>query len=166
MPLEPSPSVTPLRIGHVVYSIARNDQQKAADFFSKRLQFRITDHTADTGDFMRCNGSVDHHNLFFLTIPNRPFFDHVAFEVKDFDEIIFGGKSMRAKGWKADAAPGRHVLGSNLFWYFNNPAGGNVEYFADMDEMDDDFQTRNWEKSPGYARWIIEAEDVVRSHRR
>jgi catechol 2,3-dioxygenase-like lactoylglutathione lyase family enzyme len=165
-PYDPPRSATPVRMGHVVYSIARADQQKAADFYTKRLQFRMTDHTGDLGDFMRANGSNDHHNLFFLLYPNRPAFNHVAFEVRDFDEIIFGGQNMRAKGWASDSAPGRHILGSNLFWYFHNPSGGNVEYFADMDQMDDDFKTRNWEKTPGYAMWTLDKADIPAMERR
>ncbi|MFM9971593.1 MAG: VOC family protein [Burkholderiales bacterium] len=160
-PFDPPRSASPQRMGHVVYSIKRADQQKAADFYMKRLQFRMTDHTDDLGDFMRCNGSNDHHNLFFLKAPDFAAFNHVAFEVRDFDEIIFGGKNMKAKSWKPYAPPGRHILGSNLFWYFNNPCGGQTEYFADMDLMDDNFQTRNWEKSPGYSMWILDAGDTV-----
>ena len=160
-PFDPPRSASPQRIGHVVYSIKRADQQKAADFYMKRLQFRMTDHTADLGDFLRCNGSNDHHNLFFLKAPDFAAFNHVAFEVRDFDEIIFGGKNMRSKNWKPYAPPGRHILGSNLFWYFNNPCGGQTEYFADMDLMDDDFQTRNWEASPGYSMWILDPGDAV-----
>ncbi len=160
-PYDPPRSASPQRMGHVVYSIKRADQQKAADFYMKRLQFRMTDHTEDLGDFMRCNGSNDHHNLFFLKAPDFPAFNHVAFEVRDFDEIIFGGKNMRSKNWKPYAPPGRHILGSNLFWYFNNPCGGQTEYFADMDLMDDNFKTRNWEKTPGYSMWTIDPGDTV-----
>ena len=160
-PFDPPRSAAPQRIGHVVYSIQRADQQKAADFYMKRLQFRMTDHTGDLGDFMRCNGSNDHHNIFFLTAPNFAAFNHVAFEVRDFDEIVFGGKNMKSKNWKPYAPPGRHILGSNLFWYFMNPCGGQTEYFADMDLMDDDFETRNWEKTPGYSMWVLDSEDTA-----
>ena len=159
-PFDPPRSAAPTRIGHVVYSIERKDQAKASAFYTGRLQFRMTYHTGDLGDFLRCNGSVDHHNLFFVKRPDRAAFNHVAFEVRDFDEIIFGGQIMRGKGWTPESPPGRHILGSNLFWYFHNPCGGNAEYFADMDEMDDNFKTRNWESSPGYAMWMMEPSDV------
>jgi hypothetical protein len=159
-PFDPPRAASPARIGHVVYNIPRASQAKAADFYMKRLQFRMTDHTSDLGDFLRCNGSNDHHNLFFLTPPNHPAFNHVAFEVRDFDEIVFGGKNMKAKGWTPYSSPGRHILGSNLFWYFDNPCGGKVEYFADMDVMDDEFITRNWEKSPGIAMWTFDPSDA------
>ena len=160
-PFDPPRSASPIRMGHVVYSIKRADQQRAGEFYTKRLQFRMTDHTGDLGDFMRCNGSNDHHNLFLLLPPNHYTFNHVAFEVRDFDEIVFGGKNMKSKGWKPYAPPGRHILGSNLFWYFMNPCGGQAEYFADMDLMDDDFKTRNWEKTPGYSMWELDPSDTI-----
>jgi hypothetical protein len=33
---------------------------------------------------------------------------------------------------------GRHVVGSNVFWYLLDPAGGMFEFFADMDQITDD----------------------------
>ena len=52
--------------------------------------------------------------------------------------------------------PGRHILGSNLYWYFSNPSGGNTEYFADMDCMDDNWKPRIWDKNPGFSLWSID----------
>ena len=90
----------------------------------------------------------------------RAAFDHAAFEVRDIDEIILGGKFMKSRGWKANTPVGRHILGSNLFWYFNNPCGGRTEYFADMDLMDDDWKPRVWEQHPGFAMWLLEKADA------
>jgi hypothetical protein len=33
---------------------------------------------------------------------------------------------------------GRHIIGSNVFWYWNDPAGTMVEFFSDMDDIPDD----------------------------
>ena len=65
------------------------------------------------------------------------------------------GKFMEEKGWKAATKPGRHIMGSNIFWYFKNPSGGNTEYFSDMDVFDDNWQPRYHEKNPGYAHWMM-----------
>ena len=65
-------------------------------------------------------------------------------------------EAMKDAGWEADTTPGRHVLGSNYYWYFRNPSGGNTEYFADMDRMDDDWEPRIWEESPGFAIWTMD----------
>jgi hypothetical protein len=110
----------------------------------------------DTGDFMRCGGSQDHHTLFLAHRMDRAGFNHAAFEVKDFDEIMFGGKYMAAHGWPTRAKPGRHIMGSNLFWYFQNPGGGAVEYFADMDRLDDNWEPRIWDENLGYAMWMLD----------
>ena len=43
-----------------------------------------------------------------------------------------------------------------MFWNFQNPGGGNAEYFYDMDVMDDEWKPRVWEKFPGLAHWVME----------
>jgi hypothetical protein len=80
--------------------------------------------------------------------------------VRDIDEIILGGKFMMGRGWKPNTSVGRHILGSNLFWYFDSPCGGRTEYYADMDQMDDDWKPRIWETHPGYAMWIMDKNEL------
>lgn len=157
--VEALPRARPLRLGHVVYYIAKDGADRAVSFYLDRLGFRLSDSTVGRGDFMRCAGSRDHHNLFLLQRDGGPAFNHAAFEVRDFDEIMMGGASMKARGWEPETTPGRHILGSNLYWYFRNPCGGNTEYFADMDCMDDDWEPRIWETSPGFSLWSIDDPD-------
>ena len=157
------PQAQPLRIGHVVFYIPKDGADRAVSFYLDRLGFRLSDRTLTGGDFMRCAGSRDHHNLFLLQRDDRAAFNHVAFEVRDFDEIMMGGAFMKSQGWQPDTTPGRHILGSNMYWYFRNPCGGNTEYFADMDCMDDDWEPRIWETSPGFALWSIDDPDQPQS---
>lgn len=157
--VEPIPRAKPLRLGHVVYYIAHEGADRAVSFYLDRLGFRLSDSTIGRGDFMRCAGSRDHHNLFLLRRDGSPAFNHAAFEVRNFDEIMMGGACMKAHGWQPDTTPGRHILGSNLYWYFRNPSGGNTEYFADMDCMDDDWEPRIWQTSPGFSLWSIDDPD-------
>jgi len=159
-PFDPERRARPARIGHVVYTVRQKDFEKASAFYIERLKFRLSDRAVGFGDFMRCPGSNDHHSLFFHVRADRPAFDHVAFEVRDIDEIILGGKFMKSRGWTAHTPVGRHILGSNLFWYFINPCGGRTEYFADMDVMDDGWKPRIWEQHPGFAMWMLEKEDA------
>ena len=154
--VEAIPRAAPLRLGHVVFNISKDGGDRAVAFYLDRLGFRLSDRTLTGGDFMRCAGSRDHHNLFLLQRDDRPAFNHAAFEVRDFDEIMMGGTFMRGRGWEPETTPGRHILGSNLYWYFRNPCGGNTEYFADMDCMDNDWEPRIWDKSPGFALWSID----------
>jgi catechol 2,3-dioxygenase-like lactoylglutathione lyase family enzyme len=155
-PFDPPRRATPRRIGHAVFNIPKRTVKECADFYLNRLQFRLTDRAVDLGDFMRAKGSSDHHNLFLAHIQDRAGFNHAAFEVRDFDEVVLGGKHMESRGWKPATRPGRHIMGSNLFWYFKNPSGGNTEYFADMDVMDDDWQPRIFEKNPGFSMWMMD----------
>ena len=159
-PFDPERRAHPSRIGHVVYAVRKKDFEKASAFYIDRLKFRLSDRTPALGDFMRCQGSNDHHSLFLHTRADRAAFDHAAFEVRDIDEIILGGKHMKSRGWEAATPVGRHILGSNLFWYFRNPCGGRTEYFADMDLMDDDWKPRVWDEHPGFAMWMLDKDDA------
>ena len=152
----PDDRVKPVRIGHLVYSIEARDYELAASFYTDRLKFRISDQTKDGGTFLRADGSNYHHNLFlFHRQGSHPYFNHVAFEVSSFDQMMVGGTNMLKYGAKSVSGPGRHSLGSNWFWYFNNPCGGDIEYFADMDRMDDNWEPRLWDTAPPYARWMM-----------
>ena len=152
----PADHAQPIRMGHLVYSIKAEDNWAAAQFYIDRLNFRLTDRTEDGGTFLRCDGSNFHHNLFlFHRQGSRPYFNHLAFEVNSFDDLMVGGTHMVKHGAKSVSGPGRHSLGSNWFWYFNNPCGGDIEYFADMDRMDDSWEPRHWDQAPPYARWMM-----------
>jgi catechol 2,3-dioxygenase-like lactoylglutathione lyase family enzyme len=159
-PFDPERRARPRRMGHVVYHVMKSDLEKATAFYCKRLGFRLSDGTKG-GNFLRCEGTNDHHSLFLLSRPDRRAFDHVAFEVRGIDEIILGGKYMKSRGWQASTPVGRHILGSNLFWYFNNPCGGRTEYYADMDQLDDRWKPRIWETHPGYAMWVLDKSDAL-----
>jgi catechol 2,3-dioxygenase-like lactoylglutathione lyase family enzyme len=149
---------SPIRLGHVVYNSAKGLGDAPSDFYLNRLGFRLSDRTLDGGDFMRCAGSKDHHTLFLTRRQETASFNHIAFEVRDFDEIMVGGTHMKAQGWAQETVAGRHILGSNMYWYFRNPCGGNTEYFADMDRMDDAWEPRIWEKNPGFSLWTVEGK--------
>jgi catechol 2,3-dioxygenase-like lactoylglutathione lyase family enzyme len=88
--------------------------------------------------------------------PGKPGVNHVAFTVTDIHEVIGGGIAMAKKGWKTEIGPGRHPISSAYFWYFHNPLGAPVEYYAD-----DDFCTENWKpgqfvrKPELFAEWAI-----------
>lgn len=154
-PVETDQRARPIRIGHVVYTVTREAREHASAFYLDRLGFRLTDRSSNLGDFMRCEGAGDHHSLGMFHMTDTVRFHHIAFEVRDFDEIMFGGTYMKEHGWEAATNPGRRIVGSNLFWNFRNPCGGQTEYFADMDRMDDDWVPRIVEEHPGGAMWEL-----------
>lgn len=155
-PFDGSERVKPTRIGHVVYQITRAKEAEGQNFYVDRLGFRISDRSPDFGDFLRAAGSLDHHNLGLFNFRDKASFGHIAFEVSSFDEVMLGGQYMKSRGWKPQNKPGRHIVGSNTYWNFNSPCGGNTEYFSDMDMMDDKWQPRIWEKFPGAHIWALD----------
>jgi len=136
----------PRQIGH--YAVYLPDYRKAENFYRDRLGFRVSDSFPGRGVFLRAPGSHYHHNIFALTRPNFSGLHHISFEVNNFQEIVSGGMYMTKAGWKTQMGPGRHMIGSNYFWYFESPLGGAVEYFADMDYLTDEWEAREWEYSP------------------
>ncbi len=145
-------AVRPQAIAHVV--LVTPDVARAARFYVERLQFRISDlFRENRGAFLRPAGSPYHHNLFLIQGPQRGL-HHIAFGVTDFNDVILGGKKLLGEGWETKMGPGRHVIGSNYFWYFNSPCGGAMELTADMDYADDDWEVREWDFVPqNTAAW-------------
>ena len=147
----------PIRLLHVTLDIPKERHQEAIDFYISRLRFRPIDEVLDTGTFMQCEGDVEHHNLFLCFRPDKAGFNHVAVEVRNFDEVMEGGNYMIEQGWKESRVVGRHKLGSNVYRFLHCPAGGRLELAADMDRMDKSFQTRTWSKNPGHHIWSLKS---------
>jgi catechol 2,3-dioxygenase-like lactoylglutathione lyase family enzyme len=136
----PDAVVLPRTLSHVVLFVP--DSAKAEKFYA-RLGFRTTDRFTGVGPFMRPAGSLDHHTLFMIQAP--PFLkglEHFTFHVGSVTEMMLAGARFEAKGYETFWGPGRHVFGSNWFWYFNSPLGCHVEYDADMDLHDDSWVPR------------------------
>ncbi len=144
----------PITIGHVV--MFAGDFQAMRRFYTERLGFVISDEYPDHGVFTRCQAVGSHHNLFMLNRPGRPGVNHVAFTVSDIHEVIGGGLAMSRKGWRTEIGPGRHPISSAYFWYFENPLGAPVEYYADDDFCTEDWQPSTFERKPElFAEWAI-----------
>ncbi|HEY4214787.1 MAG TPA: VOC family protein [Steroidobacteraceae bacterium] len=139
--VRPDAVVAPRTLSHVVLFVP--DAAKAEAFYT-RIGFRTTDRFTGVGPFMRPAGSQDHHTLFMIQTP--PFMkgiEHFTFHVGSVTELMLAGSRFESKGYDTFWGPGRHVLGSNWFWYFNSPLGCHVEYDADMDLHDDSWAARN-----------------------
>lgn len=148
----------PIRhIGHAVFYAP--NLQEASDFYIKRLGFLLSDAYVNVGTFMRAGKAPQHHTLFLLNAA-KPGANHVAFEVGDFHEVMMAGMAMNQKGWETELGPGRHVIGSNYFWYFKTPCGAATEYYADMDFLTEAWQPREWRTVPSetIACWLAAPE--------
>jgi catechol 2,3-dioxygenase-like lactoylglutathione lyase family enzyme len=149
-------TMTPTRIGHVVYLILPEGREEASAFYLDRLGFRLTDRSVRVGDFMRVGGTADHHSLLLMWIRQKLVrFDHAALELPGFDDVLSSGAHMSERGWKPVWGPGRQSLGSHVFWHFENPCGGEIEYFTDMDRFDESWPTTVWEQQTPGAPWML-----------
>ncbi len=160
----------PKTIQHVVYRVP--DYEKSWNFYRDRLGFRLSDVQKTFGIFGRASGANDHHNIYFLN-SNLPFpgmdglvrFDHVNYGVEDLDEVMVGSNHMQRQGWpKSDWGLGRHRIASSIFMYLPCPTGGQAEYGADSDYLDDSWVPRVWNPLFGaftfvhnIAPWMMDA---------
>src|SRR5439155_5969717 len=120
--------VAPRKLGHVLFFTP--DVSRQIDFYSRVLGLKLSDRVKNIIAFLRC--STDHHNLAFLS-SKGPGFHHGSFQVGSIDEIALGATRMRDAGWQQGWGLGRHVIGSNYFYYTLDPWGSFVEYYHDLD---------------------------------
>ncbi len=138
---EPDMPAVPQSLSHIVLFVP--DSPKAEAFYVNRLGFRVTDRYTGAGPFLRAPGAGDHHCLFLIqTPPHMKGVDHFTFHMRNVVEVMMAGHRFSAKGYQTHWGPGRHYLGSNWFWYFNSPFGCAMEYDAEMDQHDDQWQPR------------------------
>ncbi len=146
--------VEPVKIGHVVLFAADFPAMRA--FYTERLGFVVSDEYPGHGVFLRCRPRGEHHNLFILNRPGKPGVNHVAFTLADIHEVIGGGLAMSRKGWRTEIGPGRHPISSAYFWYFENPLGAPVEYYADDDFCTEAWRPGSFERKPElFAEWAV-----------
>jgi catechol 2,3-dioxygenase-like lactoylglutathione lyase family enzyme len=142
-------------IGHVVYFSSH--PERSAEFYVEKLGFRVTDKFEENGGvFLRAPGNNDHHNLFFIGLPDlSPRMNHIEFHVRDIDDVLRGGLRMMAAGWPTYMGPGRHVVGSNVFWYLEGPVGPLFEYGCDIDCVDERWEPQTWTEKKGSDLWNL-----------
>jgi catechol 2,3-dioxygenase-like lactoylglutathione lyase family enzyme len=155
----PSPTyerATPIEVGHVVFFV--KDLAAMERFYVERLGFVASDRYPGYGAFLRCAPDGGHHDLFMLQLPTgKAGLNHVAFTVRDIHEVFGGGLHIARCGWETQLGPGRHPISSAYFWYFKNPAGALVEYYADEDQLTEEWQPREFQPGPAvFAEWAID----------
>ncbi len=147
---------TPIEVGHVVFFV--KDVLACERFYIDHFGFAASDRYPNRGTFLRCAPDGGHHDMFLLQRPTRDAgLNHVAFTVRDIHEVFGGGMHVARCGWDTQLGPGRHPISSAYFWYFRNPAGALVEYYADEDQLTAGWQPREFEPGPTvFAEWAID----------
>ena len=146
----------PIEVGHVVFFV--KDVQACERFYVENFGFAASDRYPERGAFLRTAPDGGHHDIFLLQRPDKHAgLNHVAFTVRDIHEVFGGGMHISRCGWDTQLGPGRHPVSSAYFWYFKNPAGALVEYYADEDQLTADWQPREFEPGPTvFAEWAID----------
>jgi hypothetical protein len=86
---------------------------------------------------------------------------HAAFGVEDIDEVMLGVNIMAERGLKSPISKGlgglaRHRISSAIYYYVDNPNGGEAEYTCDSDYLDDNWVPRVWNWRFGALMWAHE----------
>lgn len=144
----------PVTLSHVVFFVPDSDVIER--FYVDRLGFVVSDRFENMGPFLRARGNDDHHSLFFIqTPPHMKGLEHFAFHMRGPTCLMLAGSRMEAKGYETFWGPGRHKMGSNWFWYFKSPLGAAIEYDADMDKHDDNWEARTYPQSAENAQLFL-----------
>lgn len=127
-----------LRLGHVVMEVA--DFQATCGWYTQHFGFIPSDvQVLPDGSpavvFMRMDlgdTPADHHTL-AMAQGFMPAYSHSAFELVDADAVGMGQRVLRERGWKHAWGIGRHILGSQIFDYWQDPWGAKHEHYCDGD---------------------------------
>jgi catechol-2,3-dioxygenase len=142
-PIEPARVV---RLGHVVLQTV--DFERMAQWYLRVLGLIPTDvqYLADGSlslAFCRLDlgdQPADHHTVVIVGgIEDK--YEHSAYEVLDLDALGQGQQVLRAQGHRHMWGVGRHLLGSQLFDYWFDPDGFELEHYTDGDVFTADFET-------------------------
>mgnify|MGYP000861802683 CR=1 FL=1 len=127
------------RIGHAVLKV--RDFRASEKWYKDRFGFLTSDEVeaaknVPLGAFMRCDRGdkpADHHTLFLAQLPGELGLLHAAFEVANLDDLMLGHQHLKAKKRKAAWGVGRHIMGSQVFDYWKDPFGNELEHWTDGD---------------------------------
>jgi catechol 2,3-dioxygenase-like lactoylglutathione lyase family enzyme len=122
--------VQPRYLSHIL--LFTPDVVRMTEFFNKVLGLRVADYSADIIAFNYSPHGSDHH-LVALAKSNGPGLHHTSWDVGSVNDIGVGSEQMRNAGWDKGWGVGRHVLGSNYFYYVEDPWGSFAEYSCDID---------------------------------
>ena len=136
--LEPAPAHV-RRIGHAVLKV--RDFRKSEAWYKARFGFLTSDEVeaakdVPLGAFMRCDRGekpADHHTLFLAQLPGELGILHAAFEVSNLDDLMLGHQHLKAAKRDPAWGVGRHIMGSQVFDYWRDPFGNELEHWTDGD---------------------------------
>ncbi|MCP2068167.1 UNVERIFIED_ORG: catechol 2,3-dioxygenase-like lactoylglutathione lyase family enzyme [Pseudomonas reinekei] len=127
-----------LKLGHIVIEVA--DYQSTCAWYTRHFGFIPSDvQVLPDGSpivaFMRLDlgeTPTAHHTL-AIAQGFMAAYSHSAYEVVDADAVGMGQRVLREQGWEHSWGIGRHILGSQIFDYWQDPWGDKHEHYCDGD---------------------------------
>ncbi len=127
-----------IRLGHVVLELA--NYQETCAWYTRHFGFipsdvQVLPDGSPVVAFMRLdlgNEPADHHTL-ALAQGFVSAYSHSAYEVVDADAVGMGQRVLHDKGWTHAWGIGRHILGSQIFDYWQDAWGSKHEHYCDGD---------------------------------
>jgi catechol 2,3-dioxygenase len=125
-----APAAKPRRLSHIAIFVA--DMDKALDFYADILGLRLSDRCGDHIAFVHGVHGSDHH-LLALVGSTHYGLHHTSWDLPSVHDVGVSAQVMIDKGHTDGWGLGRHLLGSNYFYYVRDPWNSYSEYIADMD---------------------------------
>lgn len=130
LPRSKMPRVYPTRLSHIMRLTPNVD--RAVQFYVDILGLKLSDKSGDKVAFLHGPHGSDHHLVAFA-LSIAPALHHLSWDVPTFEEVGIGAMAMALAGYQDGWGIGRHVLGSNYFFYVQDPWGSFCEYSSGMD---------------------------------
>jgi catechol 2,3-dioxygenase-like lactoylglutathione lyase family enzyme len=143
--------VKPRRLSHAL--LFTPDLTASVHFYTAMLGLRLSD-DAGAVAFMHAAHGSDHHVLAFAA-STGPGLHHLAWVVDSLEDVGLGAMQMGEAGFPRGWGVGRHVLGSNYFYYVRDPWGSYCEYSFDIDHVPVEREWPASKQSPenGFYLW-------------
>ncbi|MGE0313492.1 MAG: VOC family protein [Lautropia sp.] len=142
------------------------DVTRMVRFCTEVLGLRLSDHSGDGIAFLHGVHASDHHLMAFAK-SDAPGLHHTSWDVGSLDEVGLGSEQMRSAGYARGWGVGRHVLGSNYFYYVRDPWGSWCEYSFDIDFIPHDLDWPASDHPPQDSFYVwgpAVPEDFVTNH--
>ncbi|OAL34774.1 hypothetical protein AYO20_05969 [Fonsecaea nubica] len=93
---------------------------------------------------------TDHHSFYIKPTRDNepPGVAHSAFEVHDYDVQQLAHNYLESRGYRLSWGVGRHVLGSQIFDYWYDESGFELEHYADGDLVNCESEVTVQENGP------------------
>jgi catechol 2,3-dioxygenase-like lactoylglutathione lyase family enzyme len=137
--------VRPRRLSHILRFTP--DVPRMLRFCTDVLGLRLSDHSGEIIAFVHGPHGSDHHIMAFAK-GESPGLHHSSWEVCSVDEVGSGAEQMRTAGYADGWGVGRHVLGSNYFYYVRDPWKSWAEYSFDIDFVPHDVDWKAGDHPP------------------